>query len=903
MSNESINEDFLANLELIANIIGLAQLDSNSKFFLFGYKPDNKDDRIQRELITLDDLRAFVVEHNGNYRISITCAQFPNTVHERIEDNANKLNNILIDIDFNFSQNSFQLNNEIFDIILNKIILYLIDQGIELYYHFSGNKGFHLVIPVDLELTTENRKNIIDIIKRFYKHLQQSFLANAFCKKNNIKIDILTPFTSLLPIPYSIHPTTNKKVLPGKEFRIGDNYERNEQICTENWNAVQELAKNIPKHNTNFLDSFDITTIKQLENQHEYKNELKSIITPYLLKGQRHNLVYAISGLLRRCGFTKEFVIDLFNSFNNRDIKSEAKDTVSNVYRLKNKLPGYNWITDTITSPTEINNKLSQLLDPIDPQSQTNKSSQTLFVKIANNLMTEFTILTDYNIKKIYVYNKETGIYDTEGDTFLREQIHTMDPTLSKFAKNEIIDKIMLATHFADYPFNKQNIIVVKNGVIDLDKLAKDEEFFFEHDTKYYSTKNIPVTYIPNFIKVNSNIDAFFKFATQNNQDFENYILEMFADTLTNHYHSQIMHYLIGEGQNCKGTVLRLITAFLGLENVSSVGFNQIEEKSFQVHKLHYTMANIIGDTSSTSIKDPGLIKRLVGEDYVEADIKNIKNSVKFLNTSKFFISGQHVPYAYNEDTWGWHRRFIISDWKAIITLEMKEANPNYEKDLQTPEEMSHLLNRVLHSYKRFANHNFTFLFASKDPIKRRDEVLQKANPVKLFIEKFIEEGNNIDRLWKKNLIRYFNAYNEQLLGNRKINNVQFGKALRKELPDHKLIWDANANDRYYPELKFSEQKFLDFSNGRPININSIPITNNNHTDLHITFETIKNNSFYDNIVKTVIQNYNGTGVCYLDVCTELQQLNSTFIRDSLDRLIQTNQIYEPRPNTFKIIN
>lgn len=525
------------------------------------------------------------------------------------------------------------------------------------------------------------------------------------------------------------------------------------------------------------------------------------------------------------------------------------------------------------------------------------------YVIIKDYFMETYVVYTHPTTMDIWIYKEEEGIFKNNGEIFFKQEIQKIMPTWTRDARNEILDKIRNDTYFEDKtPFNQQNIIVFENGVINFNELLEKKDFFHPFSHTFLATKKIPVIYNKDLILLDSKIDSFLHWATCQDIEFENYLLEAIADCFNNHYKSQIIHLFIGEGQNGKGTFLRLLTDFLGgplSGNVTALGFGQIYENSFKLHALEYAMANLNGDSSATYVRDPGTLKKASGEDIINADVKNEKRQKPFYNTAKMFSSSQHVPEAKDEDTEGWYRRFKISDWKASLTDQMKANSKSFENDLRTEQEFTHLLNRVLQAFINLAENNYVFKFASRTPEEKRQDYLKKASPIKLFSENLLSFQNSNGKLYKDVLLAAFNVYNEQILGNRKMDKITFFKKIKYEFEEiptrqekgRRYFDGVEINRILWEELlmKYHLEKYIPIIDSEMVDISNVANGN---------FEGYP---FIDSVVIEIIKKYQADDLCYLDIKNKCFYFKNDIVRDSLDRLLGNGEIYEPRPNIFKI--
>lgn len=430
------------------------------------------------------------------------------------------------------------------------------------------------------------------------------------------------------------------------------------------------------------------------------------------------------------------------------------------------------------------------------------KDKHQEYVLVSNYFLDHFIILSAYFTNEIWIYTD--GIFSPNGEGFLLEEIQTMIPRYSKSSRSEIIEKIRISTFFYENPFDLKNVIIVNNGVIDLDLLVKGDEFLIPHHPAFYSTRKLDIFFDKD--KQCENINSFLEEITMNDKKFESYLIETIADCFNNHYQSQKLHLFVGDGNNGKGTFLRLLQNFLGDSNTSNLGIGLIHEASFQTFVLENCMANIVGDTNDKKVRDSGLIKKLTGEDKITVDLKHARKPISFKNKAKMFISSQFVPKV-DEDNDGWYRRFLITDWKFRIDPNKKKVG--FENTLQTKDEFSGLLNRVLKQFILFNSNNFIFSFDKEiTPEQNRENYLVKSNPVKLFVEKFLEE-NQDSKILKIDLYTHFDRF--RILNNlREKNQVIFGKDLKEILPN--LEQRQIDRKRYYVGIELNN-KWFDFSN------------------------------------------------------------------------------------------
>ena len=87
-----------------------------------------------------------------------------------------------------------------------------------------------------------------------------------------------------------------------------------------------------------------------------------------------------------------------------------------------------------------------------------------------------------------------------------------------------------------------------------------------------------------------------------------------------NPFHKALL--LHGAGRNGKGTLLRVITAMLGRNNVSSVPLHELSTNRFRAATLYGKIANIAGDLEGSYLESTGLFKNITGGDSIQGEHK-----------------------------------------------------------------------------------------------------------------------------------------------------------------------------------------------------------------------------------------------------------------------------------------
>ena len=349
------------------------------------------------------------------------------------------------------------------------------------------------------------------------------------------------------------------------------------------------------------------------------------------------------------------------------------------------------------------------------------KEKQEQYTHIANYIIKTQEIKSDNYTKDCLMFGEVEGIYIPEAEVKIREIIHRINPNTSSKGKTEIIDKIKILTPHSIYDFDKEDIVACKNGVMNLET-KKIHPF----SSDFNLTRKINAKYDP---EANDELlNQFMNDITDCNQDMIDTFYEILADCLNNHYRSQKLHMFVGRGLNGKGTLTRLFTEFLGHTNVSGLSLYQLSA-NFMTARLFGKLANISGDISTKKITYTGIIKKIRGEDYIEADRKHV-NPLKFRNTAKGIFCCQEVPTSDDESD-AWARSWLIYNFNRRFSIS------DFEIRLITPETLSALFNKVLIAIERLRKNQLHFTWEKFTPTIEQQRVRLDfaSNNVKAFYQ------------------------------------------------------------------------------------------------------------------------------------------------------------------------
>jgi P4 family phage/plasmid primase-like protien len=120
----------------------------------------------------------------------------------------------------------------------------------------------------------------------------------------------------------------------------------------------------------------------------------------------------------------------------------------------------------------------------------------------------------------------------------------------------------------------------------------------------------------------------------------------------------QIAHAFVGPGNNGKSTLIRVLTALLGPENVSAETLQSLESR-FSSAKLYGKLLNAFADLPSNPLAQTSTFKMLTGGDQVRAELK-FGAIFYFTNSAKLVFSANELPQVDDRTKAFWRRWQLI---------------------------------------------------------------------------------------------------------------------------------------------------------------------------------------------------------------------------------------------------
>lgn len=264
-----------------------------------------------------------------------------------------------------------------------------------------------------------------------------------------------------------------------------------------------------------------------------------------------------------------------------------------------------------------------------------------------------------------------------------------------------------------------------------------------EWDPKFIEFTQLPVKYDP--LATCDLLDETLFKVFQGDQEVIDLFDEMVGYMLIKNARYRKGFLFYGGGSNGKSTILNLLKAFIGEDNLSTVELSELSD-TFLTAELENKLANIGDDIDSREIVDTGVIKKLFSGDSMTVQRK-YQHPFRLRNYAKMIFSCNQLPRIMDK-TQGMYSRLVLIPFMAEFRATDDDFDPFIEEKITTPEALSHLLNRGLKGLSRLLSNNrftepelalsalisyqtdnsTTLTWIEEDDIKRQDLITTPTN-------------------------------------------------------------------------------------------------------------------------------------------------------------------------------
>lgn len=383
---------------------------------------------------------------------------------------------------------------------------------------------------------------------------------------------------------------------------------------------------------------------------------------------------------------------------------------------------------------------------------------------------------------KLSMYLADEGIY-TQNTTLIQRVISWLEPRHNKVKADEVMYYLKNNSDVKEKT-NSRYLIPVKNGVFNLEnkqleKFTPDYVFTSKVNTNYYDNPALP--------NINGwNVEEWIKEIACYDGEIVRLLWQVINDSLNGNYTRKKAIFLVGEGNNGKGTYQELLSNLIGSNNIATLKANEFDER-FRLSVLQGKTA-VIGDDvpPNVYIDDSSSLKSVITGDTVSVEQKNQPlYSASFKCT---VIQSTNGMPKFRDKTAGVLRRFIIVPFKA--DFEVQAENSDIKDDfIKRPEVLEYVLNKAI-------NLDFETFDIPKVSMQALDEFKQDNDPVYEFKSEVFDMWN-IPEVPKNLVYAYYKEFCEEN-GYKSLSVRKFHNEFKKHLSSN---WQTET------QAKFTEEK------------------------------------------------------------------------------------------------
>lgn len=332
----------------------------------------------------------------------------------------------------------------------------------------------------------------------------------------------------------------------------------------------------------------------------------------------------------------------------------------------------------------------------------------------------------------------------------------------------------------------------VKEQIIDSNKIIAPHSAFF-------ITNPIPHEYTSDDTKLQCpTIDKYF--SDWVGEDKKDILYELIGYCMIPYYPLHRIFLLYGSGRNGKSKFIDILERVVGTDNTTASDIHTLTEDRFGTANLYKKLVCFISETDYHQLDRTSILKRLSGEDPVNAQFKN-KPAFTFKNYAKIIIATNTIPQM-QDKTYGNMARYIIIDFNKRFTEDKDILSLIPDEEYTALANICYRKLEILLKKRKFTNE-----LSAEDKAKFYEE---KSNPLGKFLELNCDNNANCEIAKYEFEERYTSWLRENGY------SVNFSKSwLTKEMEDRgfmvvrktKSMFEKTTNYYYFDNISFKEQR------------------------------------------------------------------------------------------------
>jgi len=350
--------------------------------------------------------------------------------------------------------------------------------------------------------------------------------------------------------------------------------------------------------------------------------------------------------------------------------------------------------------------------------------------RCANDIKANYLFKTDRESGILYRYNVERGKWSKDGEAYLKELLADILKNDNRLAHFNNVLHCLTSVTMENVEFS--NLIACENGLLDVERgilsnFTPNAMPFHSIPVKFDSEAKCP------------NLEEFLKQVLAP-EDIPT-LQEWSGFLLLPDYRKHKLMWLHGEGFNGKGVWTRTMEGILGLENCSGVGLEEFDgTHRFALYQLWGSLFNTCSEPSTNKILQTPLLKKVTGQDTIDAERKGKQKRLKFRNVAKMTVIGNKFPKV-ADNTLAFQDRMMFIKFPGAF-LGKEQIDDLERVWLEDPQEKSGILNWMLQGLHRLLSQGeFT---QSKNQQKTMLEFQRVSDSIGAFLQEQSMFGPNL---------------------------------------------------------------------------------------------------------------------------------------------------------------
>lgn len=413
--------------------------------------------------------------------------------------------------------------------------------------------------------------------------------------------------------------------------------------------------------------------------------------------------------------------------------------------------------TTTDSPPVEANQ--FEKKDDID-ESENRTSTRHVDFMVCKDITTNYELLSCNN--SIYLGNGRFFNKMTETDlrVFIKKNIRPeLDAIMKKHHYDEVIYRLQTSPELQTYQTEldkEYHLINVQNGVYNV---ITDE--ILDHGSEYLFTSALNASIYPlysgylNRVRRENCFMEFLNVCTKGDSLKIDSIQECLGYLFSNFTTVKKFFAVIGKPHSGKSTLLELIRRIVGFKQTTAIPLHKLADR-FMTAELFESKINISGEMPDGELKGIDMIKKITGNDVLQAERKG-KDPFTFICNTKLIVAGNHMPLPNKLDSTSAFTSRIVF---LIFNNTVSENKRNHQLLDDLWEERDFIVSWAMEGLTRLIENNYTFTECDEAQQFRKQYLKNMNNSLEFIKEQCsVDLYNNKLRIHRKDLYALYNHY------------------------------------------------------------------------------------------------------------------------------------------------